>query len=154
KALKPAPAGKRYDRPDGIVPGLAVRVTDRGSKSYVLAVRYPGSSNPTRRALGDVGELTLISARDKAREWLRLIQTGVDPKDIEEAQRKAEAEKRLAAERAKQNTFAAVVEIFVVEYVRGRMRQAKAVERRIRAELIPHWADKPIQSITRDDVED
>jgi integrase len=140
-----------------VVPGLAVRVTDKGSKSYVLIARYPGSekNRPTRRALGDVGALTLASARDKAREWLRLLKTGVDPKDIEEAQRKAEAEKRLASERAKQNTFAAVVDIFLKEYVHGRkMRRAKAVERRIKSELIPHWGDKPIQSITRDDVED
>ncbi len=95
-----------------------------------------------------------MAARDKAREWLRLIKTGVDPKEIEEAQRKAEADKRLAVERAKQNSFV-VVEIFLDEYVHGRkMRRAKVVERRIQSELIPHWGNKPIQSITRDDIED
>jgi integrase len=154
-SLKPAKAGQRYDVRDGVVPGLGVRVTDRGQKTFVLTTRYPGSENPTRRALGDVGALKLADARDKAREWLKLIKTGVDPKAIEEAQRQAEAEKRLASERAKQNTFAAVVEVFLEEYVQGRgMRQGKAVERRVRTELLPHWSDKPIQSITRDDVED
>jgi integrase len=153
-ALKPAPAGKRYDRLDGIVPGLAVRVTDKGSKSYVLVVRYPGARNPTRRSLGDVGAITLEGARTKARAWLGQIQTGIDPREIEEAQRKAEAEKRLAAERAKQCTFAAVVEIFFIEYLRPRCRTAAAVERRIRNELVPVWADKPITAITRDDIED
>jgi integrase len=97
----------------------------------------------------------LAAAREKARDWLALIKTGVDPKDIEEAKRKAESEKRLAAERAKQNTFAAAVEIFLKEYVHDRkLRQAKVVEHRIRKELVPDWCDKPIQSITRDDVED
>jgi len=154
-ALKPAREGKRYDRPDGIVPGLAVRVTAKGTRTFVLTTRYPGGSNPTRRALGEVGELTLADARDKARDWLKLIKTGVDPKTIEEAQRKAESEKQLAAERAERNTFAAVVEIFLREYVHGRkLRKAKAIEREIRNELVPHWGDKPIQLITRDDVED
>ena len=47
KALKPAPRGKRYDRMDAIVPGLAVRVTEKGTKSFVLVARFPGSQNPT-----------------------------------------------------------------------------------------------------------
>jgi integrase len=154
-ALKPAPEGKRYDRPDGIVPGLSVRVTDRGSKSYVLTTRYPGSPNPTRRALADVGELTLVAAREKAREWLRLIKTGVDPKDIEEAQRKAEEEKRKAEEGAAQAIFSAVVEVFLAEYVHGRkLRTGAAVERRIRNEVLLHWGDRSVRTITRDDVED
>jgi len=45
----------------------------------VLATRYPGSRNPTRRALGGYGELTLEQARVKARKWLELIHRGVDP---------------------------------------------------------------------------
>jgi integrase len=153
-ALRPAAAGKRYDRLDGIVPGLAVRVTDKGSKSYVLTARYPGSLNPTRRALGDVGAVSLADVRTRARAWLALIKTGVDPKGIEEAQRKAEGDKRLAALRETQATFEAVVGIFLDEYVRPRQRQAAAVERRLKAELIPHWAGRSIHSITRDDVED
>jgi integrase len=153
-ALKPAPAGKRYDRSDGIVPGLAVRVTDKGSKSFVLVMRYPGATNPTRRALGGVGEITLATAREKARAWLAQIKVGIDPAGIEEAQRKAESEKRLAAERAEQGTFAAAAEKFFVDYLRPRCRTAAAVERRIRNELVPMWADKPLASITRDDIED
>ena len=44
--------------------------------------------NATRRALGSYGELTLETARDKARDWLSLIRRGVDPK-IEEARQRA-----------------------------------------------------------------
>ncbi len=53
KNLKPAPAGKRYDIMDAAVPGFGIRVTDKGVKTFVLVARYPGSSNPTRRALGE-----------------------------------------------------------------------------------------------------
>ena len=42
-ALKPATAGQRYIIGDALVPGLGVRVTDSGHKTYVLGARYPGS---------------------------------------------------------------------------------------------------------------
>lgn len=38
---KPAQPGRRDDYPDAIVPGLALRVTDRGHKSFVLVARFP-----------------------------------------------------------------------------------------------------------------
>ena len=42
KALKPAPAGQRYAIADALVPGLKVRVTDKGSKSFILWRRFGG----------------------------------------------------------------------------------------------------------------
>src|SRR5260370_30253728 len=81
QSCKPAPAGKRLDFADAVVPGLALRVTDRGHKTFVLRCRYPlNPENPTRRALGDYGALTLDEARQKARHWLELICKGIDPK--------------------------------------------------------------------------
>src|SRR5262249_51606552 len=88
RALKPAPQGKRTLTWDGIVPGLAVRITDKGAKSFVLVRRFPGSTDPTPRALGSYGAraraLTLEQARDKARGWLALIEKGIDPKAAEQ----------------------------------------------------------------------
>ena len=57
KALKPAPAGQRRDLWDTVVPGLGIRSTDKGNHTYVLLTRFPGSKNPTRRTIGDVGAL-------------------------------------------------------------------------------------------------
>jgi hypothetical protein len=74
-----AQAGKRKIVWDAIVPGLGIRVTDRGVKSFVLVVRYPGSPNPSSRSLGTYGAITLEAARVKAREWLALIGNGTDP---------------------------------------------------------------------------
>lgn len=79
QALKPAPKGKRKLVWDALVPGFAVRVTDRGQRSFVLVTRYPGSSNPTPRAIGSVGAIALEDARARAREWLKLISSGIDP---------------------------------------------------------------------------
>ena len=128
----------------GGVPGLGIRVTDKGAKSFVLATRYPGSKNPTRRALGAYGELTLEQARERARGWLALIQKGVDPTDEEERQ-------RLAEQRKRENSFAAVAEDFIIRKVRFE-RQGSGVERTIRKVLIPAWGKRAITEITALDV--
>ncbi|MGA8653021.1 MAG: Arm DNA-binding domain-containing protein, partial [Xanthobacteraceae bacterium] len=70
-ALKPAPKGRRTLVWDAIVTGFAVRVTDKRQRSFVLVTRYPGSPNPTARAIGSVGAISLEDARTRAREWLR-----------------------------------------------------------------------------------
>src|SRR5712671_3626691 len=101
-ALKPKP-GRRYDLWDVVVPGLAVRVTETGHKSLVLATRYPGATAPTRRSLGEVGAVTLADAREQARAWLAQIKSGVDPKIVAARDRRA---KLLAAN----HTFEAVAE--------------------------------------------
>jgi hypothetical protein len=125
KSQKKASAGTRIDYQDTAVSGLALRVTDRGHKSFVLVARYPSQpKNPTRRALGDCyipkkgevatgweirhGALTLAEARRKAREWLDLISRGIDPRVEEERQRAAQ-------QRRQANTFAAVAAISSID---------------------------------------
>jgi integrase len=87
RVLKPAPPGKRRLVWDALVPGLAIRVTETGKRTFVLVVRYPGDRNPSPRALGAYGALTLEASRTKAREWLALIAAGTDPKAHEAARR-------------------------------------------------------------------
>jgi integrase len=158
-ALKPASKGTRVDHMDAIVPGFGVRVTDRAgdkgraaSRTFILLARFPGATIdpktgaafPTRRALGEVGELTLDQAREKARAWLALIKQGIDPKQ-------AEAERRAAEQRRRANTFGAVAEDFFAEHLKGQ-RRAKVSEREIRKDLVARWADRPITSIGKGDV--
>lgn len=90
RSLKPAPAGQRYAVADALVPGLKIRVTDKGNKSFILWRRYGGAPNPAARALGAVGTLTLAAARTKARSWLEQIKAGEDPRAVERAHRAAE----------------------------------------------------------------
>ena len=73
-----------YDTWDAVVPGLGVRTSAKGRRTFVLVARYPGSRNPTRRALGVYGELTLEQAREKARTWLEMLRKGIDPAAAEE----------------------------------------------------------------------
>ena len=144
KALKPAPQGQRYDVMDTVVPGLGARVTDRGQRTFILVARYPGSTNPTRRALGECGAISLNAARQKARGWLELIRQGIDPRDLEESQRAAEQRKRA-------NSFASVAEDFIANKLAGE-RKAKEVERDIRREFITAWGGRPVTEITHLDI--
>ena len=151
KALKPAPAGKRYEVMDAIVPGFGIRVTDKADRSgkaaqrtFILVARFPGSANPTRRALGGYGELTLDQAREKARDWHAMIGRGVDPADTERRTAEAETAKR-------NTTFGAIMEEFIKRHLKGKRKAADA-EREIRRELIPAWRNKPIAEISRKDV--
>jgi integrase len=96
-----------------LVPGLALRVSSTGHRAFVLTARYPSNpKNPTRRALGEYGEITLEQARVKAREWLALLNKHIDPK-VEEAKQRA------AALCSQQNNFRYVAEEFLKRYVKG-----------------------------------
>jgi len=144
KALKPAKAGQRHEVWDALVPGLGVRVTDRGTKSFVLVMRYPGSTNPARRALGGYGELTLEQARTKARRWIELVGRGVDPNVEIERQ-------RLAEQRKQAGTFANLAEAFIREKL-STERRGRDAELHLRNEFIPRWGKRPAGDITADDV--
>jgi Arm DNA-binding domain/Phage integrase family len=144
KAIKPAAAGKRVEVWDALVPGLGIRVTDTGTKSFVLVARYGGADNPARRALGSYGALTLEQARNKAREWLALIQRGIDPQAEVERQRLAEQRKRAG-------TFASVCE----DYIRDKLstqRRGRDAELQLRNEFVSRWGRRPITEIAAADV--
>ena len=140
-----------FDTWDAVLPGLGVRTSATGRRTFVLMARYPGSRNPTRRALGVYGELTLEQAREKARNWLELVRKGIDPAIVEEEARQAEL--RLQA-----NTFAAVAEDYLRLQVIGtdpekpRQRKAAEVVRDFRRVFIALWGERPITSISRHDV--
>lgn len=144
KALQPAPQGRRYEIMDAAVPGFGVRVTDRGRRSYFLLTRYPGSPNPTRRSLGEVGAIELALARQKARDWLTTIQKGIDPKIAEERDRQAEL-------RRQSHSFGAVAEEFIAKHV-SKLRTGKYIAGDLRREFVAKWGKRPVTDISRQDV--
>jgi integrase len=143
-ALRRAKPGERYDVLDALMPNLLVRVTDKGSKSFMFRARF-GKTNPARRLLGQVGALRIAEARDKARAWHMLIARGIDPAWQAE-------QDRLAALRAQQNTFLTVAEAYFAHVQRNRLRKAAVIEREIRNEFLARWAARPIADITQHDL--
>src|SRR5262249_48113339 len=80
----------------------------------------------------------------KAREWLKLIERGIDPLTHEERQRQAE-------ERQRQNTLAAVAEAFIKDKLPAE-RKGREVERDIRREFVSVWGRRPITDIAPRDI--
>jgi integrase len=141
------PTGKKNGRRfvmDNEVRGLGVKITEAGSKSFVMIQRFPGFKHPAPRQLGSCDAMTLEEAREKGREWLKLIAKGIDPA---EQQRELE----LAAARRRENSVAAVFEDFVKEKLVAE-RQGRDVERDMRKEFIAVWGKRPIAEITKEDV--
>jgi integrase len=136
----------RYEVMDLDVPGFGVRVSETGRRTFILIARYPGSSNPTRRALGEYPAISLEKARTRARAWRDLIDQGIDPKVHEASLRREEIRKQ-------ETTFGAVAEDFLERHVSGQ-RRGKDTAREIRNELISQWGDRPIADLTRQDVVD
>jgi integrase len=106
--------------------------------------RYPGSANPTRRALGVYGPMSLADAHEKARDWLKLIEKGIDPQVEQQTQ-------RLKEQRRRKNTFAAVAEDFIAEKL-PKERRGRDAERDLRNVFIAEWAGRPITELTDLDV--
>ena len=137
KAVKPAPLGKRTLLWDAIVPGLALRVTDSGKRSFVLVTRYPGSKHPAPRSLGPVGVISLSNARTLARHWLELIGKGVDPA-------------RQANER-RQQTFQAIATNYFQRKAKD-YRSRKSNEATLARLVYPTLGTRPIDTITRSEI--
>jgi len=137
---KPAPVAIS----DTDVKQLQVRASINGTVSFSVLKRPPGSRTLARFPVGTYPLIALAEARVKAREILREIESGVDP-------RVRKAEEARAASAAKDSTFAAVAEAFITRYIRNK-RSAHEIEQLIRRTLIPRWGERPIGSITRGDV--
>lgn len=138
-----AQPGQRYSRQDTECRGLEIRITHR-TRTYAVQTRVPGSSQPVRRTIGRADEVSIADARRKAASWRAEIKRGGDPKIEEERQ-------RLAAQRRRANTFAAVAEDFITEKL-PKERSGEAVEREIRGNLIPAWGGRPIAEIGDDEI--
>ncbi len=134
--------GRRYDLPDGPggIPGLALRVSERGVKTYSLRYRVNGRMG--RITLGRYPVMTLADARTAARAALEMAGRGEDP-----ALAKAEAKRERA-----ENSVAAVVAQYVARHARPKLRRWRDVERMLDLDVVPAWGDRPLASIAKRDV--
>lgn len=151
-SLKPPKSG-RLEIGDTIVPGLEVRVTPRGAKSFSVIYKVPGEGGvgPTGRllagrlhrvTLGRYPALNFPAARDRARELLQVVSEGRDPR----------------AERAEQNllrftnTVEAVTRRFIEQSAKRTIKSWRSAERCIELHVLPTLGNRPIRDIRRSDV--
>ncbi|MWV11149.1 integrase arm-type DNA-binding domain-containing protein [Pseudomonas sp. R-28-1W-6] len=135
-----APEKGRKDIYDAEVPGLVLRISSTGVKSWSFTYRVKGQ--PRRLTLGAHPGVSLKLARDRAREARAAIQRGEDP-----------VEDRKEAERERQlNGFTSCAREFVERYAKPRQRTWKETQRILEKLAIPVWGDKPVKEIRRRDV--
>jgi integrase len=104
-------AGKKYVlHRDPDTPGLSVRVTAKGARSYVFEKRVHGRS--ARVTIGKVGVRTLDEAQKKARKLWVLVEDNRDPR-IEAAAEDAKAAERHTETQRKGMVFAGVWHAYI-----------------------------------------
>src|SRR5262249_27800899 len=140
RALKLSP-GERIEWWDTVIPAFGLRASAT-AKTFVLAHRF-GGRNPVRLKLGRYPMISLERGREKAAQWIQMLEHGRDPRVELERERLAEARKRA-------DTFSAVAQVFIEQKLR-KERQGKDAERTLRR-FIETWGSRPITDIDRRDI--
>jgi integrase len=140
-SAKPPKSG-RLELWDRLVPGLALRVTDKDARTYCIMYRV--GRKQRRLKIGDARIMGLAEAREVAREALGKVAQGVDP-----AQDRSPATNHVAA-----GTVRAVAADYLERYARKHTRPGtyKETARTFEVDVLPVWGTRPIGSITRRDV--
>jgi len=116
--------------------GFGMRITKEGKRTYIVQGRSHGKE--LRLTIGPHGVFTVEQAREAAREHLRSMRMGIDPR---EAKKEAQAVKVTLREVAD-------------GYLRDRPLKASSkgeIERHVTT-TFQAWLNKPVSSITREAV--
>jgi integrase len=124
---------------DAEVKGFGLRITPTGKITFVVQGRVDGSGKEARITIGPYGVFTVDQARDEAREHLRSMRKGIDPRDVKKADEAAKV------------TLAQVMEAYLARPLQLK-DSTKAEMRRHVEQVMEGWKDKPIVSITTADV--
>ena len=130
-------AGKRVEYGDEKVPGLALRVTPNGAKTWTVRYRHRGRLR--RVTLASAAVLSLADARTRARDVLQDASKGADPATEKQAGRKAE-------------TIGDLAELYITKWAKPRKRSWKADRNLLDRKVLPRWRYRAIVDITRQDV--
>ena len=151
--LPKAPTGSRLEVYDLCVPGLIVRVTDRGVKSF--CVRYRIGARSLRFTIGKPGPISTQAARKIALRVLAEAAQGVDPMQPKREGRDRDTSPSVSL------PVSSAIERFVCDWLpnrvsEGALKPAYAAEctRLLRKEVMPRWSDKCLASVTALDLTD
>ncbi|MEP9397623.1 tyrosine-type recombinase/integrase [Mesorhizobium sp. KR2-14] len=147
------PKSGRLEIGDELCPGLVLRVTEQGAKSFSVIYRVLGEGGETaagrplagkqhRITLGKWPIISLTHARERARAILAKASEGGDPR----------AELVAAVKERRANTFSAVLERHVKQDAMRTISSWQNVERVLRLHVVPRLGDTSIADIRRSDV--
>lgn len=141
RSLK-APSSGRLEIQDEKCAGLVIRVTPAGAKTWSFRFRDPRSGALTRATIGPYPEIALASARERAFDLRRGVANGINPVEA----------KRRERELSQSRNFGALAERYLNEHARRFKKSAAADERNLRLHILPKWAKRRFDEITRADV--
>jgi integrase len=133
EALKPQ--AKRYEVHDTYCPGLSVRVTPEGRKTFTVKYRY--GLTQKRMSIGVYPRISLAAARQRAMDAMRQVDDGTDPSKL-----RRQADLRVDA----------IVSEFITRYAKPRNRKWMESERILLREFVAVVGRKDIREVTRADV--
>lgn len=131
--LKPGPKDQFiWDAQDK---GFAAKISPAGKISFLVQARLTPTSNPIRISVGDYGVFSPDQAREVARDHLRNIAKGIDPRDL----RKQDAAMRV--------TLQQVADAFFARPDMLKETTRVEMERHLKT-AFSKWLSRPIASIT------
>jgi integrase len=146
KAMKVAPDGRRQVVWDAMMPGLCVRISGRGKRSFFAVRRRAGDAQPTWVLLGQYPIVSLAEAREAARGAIGSLIAGRHPTGAREAA-------AAAAREAEETTFAKVAAAFAAKHFpEVAPSSARMYQSYLDRQLIPALGGKQVAAITRRDV--
>ncbi|CDK99965.1 Putative prophage CPZ-55 integrase [Magnetospirillum gryphiswaldense MSR-1 v2] len=140
----------RYSKTDLSCPGLMIRVTPNGVKSWSIQYRPKGQAQ-RKATYGTYPEVSLKDARARAKALTAAAAVGRDLM-AEEAAAAAAAIAKAAEDLARSRTVAATVEDYVAGYCRPNQRQWKQTEAMLRNHVVPKIGKKLLVELRRADV--
>jgi integrase len=148
----PGPTGdaKQCDYWDAATPGLSLRVTSEGVKSWTVLYRVDGKQ--VRHTLGRYPGVGLADARRKAADARELVASGKDPRREDERQQAAEAQARAdTVEAVVQRYLASIVEFELPGSKRKptRLRSGREIARIFNRYIVPAIGRQPMKDVSR-----
>jgi integrase len=147
ECLKAPPSNERLEVFDATFPGLAIRVTNRGHKSW--SVYYRANGRHVRYTIGPFPAFLPAAARKAASDVLHRVEAGGDPAEEKRARRRAAGP--LGPD---DMSFAAVARRYLKQQVEKNTAAStyRETARIIDQDVTPVWGKRPIGSIARRDV--
>ena len=133
------PSSGQKEHWDAALPGFCLRVGANGTKAWVLMARLRGKL--IRFTLGRYPTLGLAEARDRAREAIRLVGRGEDPRELWKEEEEGDEE----------GSFKAIATEFLERSAKGKPSFTET-QRIVNKELLPVWGTAPIEEIGRREV--
>jgi integrase len=136
--LKPT-RGRRVEIFDATFPGLALRVSESGRKSWSLFYRLHGKQH--RFTIGAYPQFLPAAARSRATEIRNQVDLGVNPA-VEKRSRRNDPLPEV-------ETFETVLADYFSQYAAKNMAQSTYAEtkRQLERDVLPHWRDMPLRDI-------